>query len=114
MNATDSRQFADAERFAEKASLAIEIAVLESLTDTRDIRPPGLLKRIRVEMPPAKRFYIFRRDRYRCRLCGSSASDGVRIEVDHVVPVSLGGGDDQSNLWTLCFDCNRGKGAEML
>jgi uncharacterized protein YozE (UPF0346 family) len=60
------------------------------------------------------RFEVFRSDDYRCRICGASAQDGVRLEVDHKVPVSKGGSDELQNLWTLCFKCNRGKGASDL
>ncbi len=31
------------------------------------------------------------------------------LEVDHIVPVCNGGLDDQMNLTTSCWDCNRGK-----
>ncbi|HYT00031.1 MAG TPA: HNH endonuclease signature motif containing protein [Thermoplasmata archaeon] len=31
-------------------------------------------------------------------------------EVDHSVPISLGGTDYFSNLWPACIDCNRDKG----
>lgn len=55
------------------------------------------------------RFRIFKRDNYRCQLCGATAQDGVRLEMDHKVPRAKGGTDDESNLWTLCFECNRGK-----
>jgi hypothetical protein len=53
-----------------------------------------------------KRFFIFKRDRYRCRICGRS---GIELEVDHKVPVAQGGSNALDNLQTLCFDCNRGK-----
>ena len=36
------------------------------------------------------------------------------LEVDHVVPRSEGGTDDESNLVTTCRDCNRGKGRNPL
>ena len=64
----------------------------------------------------ALRFRILKRDEYRCRLCGIAARDGdhVRLEVDHITPRSKGGSDDVSNLWTLCFQCNRGKGVQEL
>ena len=55
------------------------------------------------------RFVIMRRDGYRCQICGRTAQDGVILEVDHKIPRSKGGTDHPSNLWTLCFDCNRGK-----
>jgi len=57
------------------------------------------------------RFEVFRSDNYRCRICGASAQEGIRLEVDHKIPVSKGGTDELHNLWTLCFKCNRGKGA---
>lgn len=54
------------------------------------------------------RFEVFRRDGYTCRYCGGTAPD-VSLTVDHVVPVSLGGLDEASNLVTACRDCNAGK-----
>lgn len=54
------------------------------------------------------RFSIFHRDRFTCAYCGRTPP-GVVLEVDHVVPVAEGGGDDAENLITACFDCNRGK-----
>jgi hypothetical protein len=53
-----------------------------------------------------KRFFVFKRDKYRCRICGAT---GVELEVDHIVPVAEGGSDALGNLQTLCFKCNRGK-----
>lgn len=54
------------------------------------------------------RFEILRRDGHTCRYCGAKAPD-VALTVDHVIPVSLGGGDEPSNLVTACSDCNSGK-----
>lgn len=54
------------------------------------------------------RYEILRRDDHTCRYCGSAAPD-VKLTVDHVLPVALGGGDDASNLVTACADCNAGK-----
>lgn len=54
------------------------------------------------------RFEVLRRDKHTCQYCGRSAPD-VAIEVDHLVPVSLGGTDEPSNLVTACEQCNRGK-----
>lgn len=55
------------------------------------------------------RFQVLKRDGYRCQLCGATAADGARLEVDHKVPRARGGTDDESNLWVLCLPCNRGK-----
>ena len=49
---------------------------------------------------------IFKRDDYRCTYCGER---GGKLECDHVMPVSRGGGHDESNLVTACFSCNRSK-----
>ncbi len=65
-------------------------------------------------MTPALRFAVMKRDHYRCCLCGKTADQGARLEVDHITPVSKGGKSVLDNLWTLCFECNRGKGAERL
>ena len=53
-----------------------------------------------------KRFFVLKRDNYKCRLCGNS---GVPLEVDHIVPAARGGSDALDNLQTLCVPCNRGK-----
>lgn len=54
------------------------------------------------------RYEVLRRDNHTCRYCGATAPD-AEITVDHVVPKSLGGGDDPSNLVAACRDCNSGK-----
>lgn len=70
-------------------------------------------KRSRDGLSSSLRFRILKRDGYQCCLCGRSAP-GVVLEVDHRIPVSKGGTNDESNLMTLCFDCNRGKGTNDL
>jgi len=66
----------------------------------------------RSNLPLSLRFDIFRRDSYRCQICGATAFDGVKLEIDHKIPVIKGGKDEMDNLWTLCFNCNRGKGTK--
>lgn len=34
----------------------------------------------------------------------------ARMEIDHIVPISKGGSDEESNLWLACPLCNRHKG----
>ena len=43
-----------------------------------------------------------------CELCPARAS-----EVDHIIPVSLGGLGDQSNLRGLCKDCHKKESARL-
>lgn len=54
------------------------------------------------------RYEVLRRDNHTCRYCGSAAPD-VKLQVDHVVPKSLGGSDEPANLATACEPCNSGK-----
>lgn len=56
------------------------------------------------------RYQIIRRDGFRCQLCGASQADGVKLHVDHIIPISKGGTSDERNLRTLCDRCNLGKG----
>lgn len=56
------------------------------------------------------RYEVLRRDAHTCRYCGRSAPE-VRLTVDHVIPVALGGTDASSNLVCACVDCNSGKAA---
>lgn len=56
------------------------------------------------------RFQILRRDNHACKYCGRTAPE-VKLTVDHVVPETLGGSDQPSNLVTACSDCNGGKSA---
>lgn len=54
------------------------------------------------------RFEIFKRDSFTCQYC-SSKPPKVPLEIDHIIAVSKGGTNEEENLITACFDCNRGK-----
>ena len=56
------------------------------------------------------RFEVFKRDGFTCQYCGA-APPNVVLEVDHIEPVAAGGDNDEGNLVTACFGCNRGKAA---
>lgn len=59
------------------------------------------------------RIRILARDGHRCIYCGATSRD-TRLEVDHIVPRSVGGTNDDANLITACWACNNGKGATQL
>ena len=65
---------------------------------------------VRTQVSKRTRFEIFKRDLFACQYCGATPP-AVTLEVDHIRPVSDGGINNQDNLVTACFDCNRGKGA---
>jgi hypothetical protein len=64
----------------------------------------------------ARKQRIFDRDGWVCQLCGDPIPEDARrpdplaAEVDHCVPVALGGSDDPSNLQAAHARCNRVKG----
>jgi hypothetical protein len=59
------------------------------------------------------RFEVFQRDNFTCQYCGKKTPE-VILEIEHIIPVSKGGTDEPDNLTTSCFECNRGKGANLL
>lgn len=47
---------------------------------------------------------------HRCGYCLSSVRiTGIPLEVEHLVPVALGGATVEANLWFSCVSCNRHK-----
>ncbi len=55
---------------------------------------------------------ILNRDNYRCIHCGKNPKeDGVKLHIDHKIPVDWGGKTVENNLQTLCGECNEGKKA---
>ena len=76
--------------------------ILTSTTPTREANVRGAIN--------AKlRYAVLQRDNSTCRRCGRSISDGVKLAVDHKIPVDMGGETTLDNLWTLCTECNGGK-----
>ena len=70
----------------------------------------------RALMTARLRGHIKHRDNYTCRQCGVSlaAEPHLLLEVDHIMPVSKGGLSVPENLQTLCWRCNRTKGAKVV
>lgn len=58
---------------------------------------------------------IKHRDNYTCQACGLSTRDeaNLLLEIDHIIPISKGGMSTEENLQTLCWKCNRTKGAKI-
>lgn len=69
----------------------------------------------RALMTPKLRTYIKERDNYTCQRCGNSTAReaNLLLEIDHIVPIAGGGLTEERNLQTLCWKCNRSKGAKV-
>ena len=63
----------------------------------------------RKAIPNRLRMAILQRDRHTCRWCGDR--NPINLTIDHIIPVSRGGGNDPDNLQVLCRSCNSSKGA---
>lgn len=64
---------------------------------------------------------VFERDRWRCKLCGTRTPKAKRgtidpdaPELDHIVPLALGGTRTWGNVQCACRACNQKKGATPL
>ena len=54
--------------------------------------------------------FILERDNYKCSRCGSDD----RLIVHHVIPLSMNGNNDLSNLITICNKCHAKIHREMI
>ena len=62
------------------------------------------------DISAGKRMRVLLRDKFTCQFCGRRAPN-VKLEVDHIYPVTYGGKSDYANLVTMCKECNSGKGS---
>lgn len=69
----------------------------------------------RALMTSKLRLKIKERDGYTCKICNLSVAQepNLLLEIDHIVPISKGGLTTEDNLQTLCWKCNRSKGAKL-
>ncbi|WP_437682171.1 HNH endonuclease [Sorangium sp. So ce131] len=64
----------------------------------------------RTYIPKALRELIAQQARRRCGYClTQEAVVGLPMEIDHIVPESLGGRTEEENLWLACSLCNSHK-----
>ena len=70
----------------------------------------------RALMTQSLRTEIKERDKYTCQSCSNSTSKepNLLLEIDHIIPLSKGGMSTKDNLQTLCWRCNRSKGAKLV
>lgn len=108
--------FRAGKRRRESGARAAKIRELEALhrksassEEWESFRHHQFVQKQRSLMTDSLRYDILKRDGYRCKICGATAADGVKLHVDHIIPVSKGGRTEPGNLQTLCERCNLGK-----
>lgn len=68
---------------------------------------PNFVKENQIyDFSPAVKEKIFKKDNYKCVVCGKSKKDGVEICADHIVPKDKGGTNTVENGQTLCMEHN--------
>lgn len=102
----------------QSTGVELNTPTLEALSDVlvQKIRWAKSAAGQRALMTARLRTLIKERDRHTCLQCGVSvaAEPHLLLEVDHILPVSRGGLSVPENLQTLCWRCNRAKGAKIL
>lgn len=83
-------------------------------TTSGRIRVPRVIVLLTFDRIPKRhvrysRVNVFTRDKYTCQYCGVRPSRS-ELNLDHVVPRSLGGRTSWDNVVCSCVDCNRRKG----
>ncbi len=66
----------------------------------------------RRRLSPRMRLSLFLASGGACQACHMPIAAGRAWHLDHVIPLSLGGADDPSNLQVLCRSCHRHKTAQ--
>ncbi|MBL4810753.1 MAG: HNH endonuclease [Phycisphaerales bacterium] len=92
----------------DRDSLAPGEYLIETLT-----RLPVISRGISGKM----RLYILDRNGFTCQVCGAGAGEEsgcelgkkCRLQIDHTVPISQGGTDDENNLRAVCVGYNKDK-----
>jgi len=88
-----------------------KLAQLKSRIAAVDLRRGAsvAVDRIRGRKLDRIRRRVLLRDHYTCRRCGRVSVD---LEVDHIVPLFLGGAESDENRQALCRECHAAKSAE--
>ncbi len=67
---------------------------------------------------PIRKELVFERDRWRCQMCGVKCAKSeqggthpLAPELDHRIPMAMGGDHSYANVQTSCRRCNGSKGA---
>ena len=98
---------------------------IKSHIDSHDLKPGEYILESLERLPvvgrgisPQLRSKILERNGYTCQLCGAGPGDRdpfnpsrrIRLDIDHIIPISADGTDDPDNLRVLCSSCNQARG----
>lgn len=64
---------------------------------------PGPDNRATIANMPTTISFLTSRDGYKCCFCDTNKS----LTIDHIIPISMGGGNRKENLRFLCYNCNQ-------
>ena len=68
---------------------------------------PAYIKEVELlDFPSNVKEEIFKRDNYRCVICGRGTADGIELCADHTKPKDKGGDNSIDNGQTLCMEHN--------
>lgn len=60
-------------------------------------------------LTPLRKLKLFEGAQGKCHLCDLKIQVGERWEVEHVIPLAMGGADDESNMRPAHVDCHKEK-----
>lgn len=89
-------------------SEARKLGISRGRIDYKHLQKPIKSTEYRKGISLALRYAVFKRDKFRCVICGRDSSE-TKLVIDHIKPVVKGGTNNISNLRTLCTACNHGK-----
>lgn len=100
--------------FEEWSQLAVARDAEAIGTGRGRIRVPRVIVLVAFDRVPKRhvrfsRINIFARDSFTCQYCGARRSKS-ELNLDHVIPRSLGGRSTWENVVCSCLECNRRKG----
>ena len=92
-----------------------EVDVQEKSIQPQAENKDKIVHKTKRDIPLRTRFLVMKRDDFKCCMCGRSpaTTHGLEIQVDHIIPWAKGGESIMENLYTLCRDCNEGKGDQL-
>ncbi len=92
------------------ATEPLDLSAFADFVDFTAMEKPSWQDRVaKRRVPDSMRAAVLVRDGGRCRRCRRS----IKLEMDHIIPVSKGGKTEESNLQILCRRCNRAKSRKL-